>query len=157
LLSLVICILRLLVLEVLALLLLLIGFFLEEIFFNFLVLLEELINLFLVLLQESGTLALKLRLDGTKLVLVISTHMEELTFHFVDELVNVVVHLLHGFDVVFVLGVEGRFKLKLKVFFVGNDLLALDNLLLDVQGQLLAVFFLLKLLPVPVNFYILLV
>ena len=68
-----------------------------------------------------------------------------------------VVHELHLLDVVLVLGLDSFLELVLQLFFVGNDLVALNNLFLDVLVQLFAIFFLLKFLPVPVDFDILLV
>ena len=68
-----------------------------------------------------------------------------------------VVHFLHSFNIMLVLRVERVFKLLLKVVFVGNDLLAFNDLLFNISGQLLAVFLLFKFLPVPVDFYVFLV
>ena len=53
-----------------------------------------------------------------------------------------------------VLDVECGFELSLEFFLVLNDLLALNDLLLDVGSQLLAVLFFFKFLPIPIDFYI---
>ena len=67
------------------------------------------------------------------------------------------VHLLHGLDVVLVLGFDGFLELLFELVLVLNNVLALDDLLLDILVQLLAVFLLFKLLPVPVDLNIFLV
>jgi hypothetical protein len=118
------------------------------------VLVKELLDLLVILLQKGLSLAFELGLDLCQLVCVVSAHSVELGFHAADELVNVVVHFLHGFDVVLVLDVERGFELSLEFLLVLNDLLALNDLLLDVGCQLFAVFFLLEFLPVPVDFYV---
>jgi hypothetical protein len=61
---------------------------------------------------------------------------------------------LHGLDVVLVLNVECGFELSLEFFLVLDDLLALNDLLLDVGSQLLAVLFFFEFLPIPIDFYI---
>ena len=118
---------------------------------------KKLLNFGFILLQQLGTLSFKLRLDGLKLVLVVSAHVDELSFHGPDQIIDMVVHELHLFDVVLVLGLDSFLELVLQLFFVGNDLVAFNNLLLDVLVQLFAIFFFLKFLPVPIDFNILLV
>lgn len=117
-------------------------------------LVKELLDLLVVLLKQGLSLAFELSLDLCQLVRVVSTHSVELGFHAADQLVNVVVHFLHGLDVVLVLYVECGFELTLEFLLVLNDFLALNDLLLNVSSKLFAVFFLLKFLPVPVNFYV---
>ena len=118
---------------------------------------KKLFNFGFILLQQLGTLPFKLRLDGLELVLVVSAHVDELSFHGPDQVVDVVVHELHLLYVVLILCLYGFLKLVFQLLFVSNDLVALHNLLLNVLVQLLAIFFLLKFLPVPVDFDILLV
>jgi hypothetical protein len=109
------------------------------------------------LLQESGAFPLELWLNSGELVSVVSAHADKLEFHASDEFVNVGVHLLHGLDVVLVLGLNGFLKLLFELVFVLNNVLALDDLLFDILVQLLAVFLLFKLLPVPIDLNVLLV
>jgi len=68
-----------------------------------------------------------------------------------------VVHLLHLLHVVLILGLDRLLKLILQLLLVEDDLLALNDLLLDVLVQLLAVLLLLEFLPIPVDFDVLLV
>lgn len=68
-----------------------------------------------------------------------------------------VVHKLHLLDVVFVLLLDRFLELVLQFLFVRDNLLALNNLLLDVLVELLAIFLLFEFLPVPINFDIFLV
>ena len=67
------------------------------------------------------------------------------------------VHLLHGLDVVLVLGFNGFLKLFFELVFVLNNVLAFDDLLLDVLVQFFAVFLLFKFLPIPVDLNVFLV
>jgi hypothetical protein len=106
------------------------------------VLVKELLDLLVILLKQGLSLAFKLSLDLCQLVCVVSTHCIELGFHATDQLVNVVVHFLHGLDVVLVLYMECGFELTLELLLVLNDFLALNDLLLDVSSQFFAVLFL---------------
>jgi hypothetical protein len=115
------------------------------------VLVKQLLDLLVVLLEQRLALALELGLDLCQLVRVVAAHSVKLRLHAADKLVNVVVHLLHGLDVVLVLDVQCGLELALELLFVLDDLFALDDLLLDVGSELLAVLFLLEFLPVPVD------
>lgn len=152
LLGLVVSVRRFLILQVLGVLVFLLGALLEEHFFRFLLSLKQLLNLSVVLLEQRFSLALELGLDFPQARGVVLSHFVELFLHALNELVDVLVHRLHRFDVVFVFALDGFFKLRDQLLLVRDDLLALENLLLDVLVQLFAVFLFFQFLPVPVDF-----
>lgn len=118
---------------------------------------EEMVDFLVVLLQKCTALSIKLRLNLGEVVGVIGSHLVELVLHSQDEFVNVLVHLLHGDHVVLVLGVESLLEFTFKVVFVFYNFLTLNDLLFNFWGKFLAVLFFFKLLPIPINFDILLV
>lgn len=117
-------------------------------------LLKQELDFLFILLQQCGALTFEFRLNASQLNLVVITHLIELNLHASNQVVDVIIHLLHGFYVVLVLCFDRLLKLLFKLVFVLYDLLTLTDLLLDVQVQLLTIFLLLKLLPVPVDLHI---
>jgi len=104
LLGLVVCVRRLLVLEVLALCLLLISLSFQVILLNSLVFLKEFLNVYFVVLEEISALAVKLGLNALELTGVALSHFVELILHLGDKVVDVLIHQLHGDNIVLVLG-----------------------------------------------------
>jgi hypothetical protein len=116
-------------------------------------LLEQQLDLIVILFKQSGAFPLKLGLDLGQLPRIVRPHLHKLQLHRTDQLINMVVHLLHRLDIVFVLCFDRFLELVFETVFILDDLLALYDLRFDI----LAVFFFLKFLPVPVDLDVLLV
>lgn len=93
---------------------------------------KEFLNLNFILFQEVLALTVELAFNFTELRRVKLTHVQELLLHLLDKVVDVRVHVLHRFDIVFVFVVQGFFKLLFECFLVLDDLLTLDDLFLNV-------------------------
>lgn len=125
--------------------------------FEFRVFLEQPLDLHLVASQDALTLVGEGPLDGSQRISVVGSRIFVLLGHTLDELVDVVVLLAACFNVLVV------FILKVSHELLDDVLLILDDfatsLLLhnDIFVELFAVFFLLELLPGPVNLDVLLV
>lgn len=119
--------------------------------------LEQQLDLIVILFKQSGAFPLKLGLDLGQLPRIVSPHLHKLQLHRTDQLINMIVHLLHRLDVMFVLGFDRFLELVFETVFILDDLLALYDLRFDILVEFFAVFLFLKFLPVPVDLDVLLV
>ena len=111
-----------------------------------LVLLEEVFNLLLVSVKNGTSLAVKLPLNLRQLLVVMLTHVIELTLHSLDQRIDVLRHLLDSLDVVAVLLVDLRLELFDELLFVGDNfstgcLLSFDILYKFKEINVIALFF----------------
>ena len=120
-------------------------------------LLKQLLNLQLVALEDGSALAIELTLNLVQLHVVVLPHLVELVLHALYQQIYILRHLLNRLDVVAVLLIDLPFELFDQLLLVGDDLGAGRLLRLYVLGQLLTVFLLLKLLPIPIDLDVLLV
>ena len=94
------------------------------------------LDFFVVFGKQCRSLAFKFRFYRIELVSVVSSHVVELEFHGPNEFVNVGVHLLHCFDVVFVLNLDCFLKLHFEFIFVFDNFLACSYLNFNVLVSL---------------------
>jgi len=120
-------------------------------------LLEQQLGLIIILFKQSGAFPLKLGLDLGQLPCIVSSHLPKLQLHRTDQLINMIVHLLHRLYIVFVLGFNCFLELFFETVFILDYLLALYDLHFDILVEFFAVFLFLKFLPVPVDLDVLLV
>ena len=73
---------------------------------------EKLFDLFFVTAENSGSLSIKVSLDRLKLLIIMISHLAELTLHSHDQGVNIFRHLLNLFDVVAILLIDLLLKLS---------------------------------------------
>lgn len=118
---------------------------------------EKLFYFFQVVLEQRCSLTLEFVFNSGKLASVISSHVDELSLHVYNELVDLVIHTANEVNIGFVFDSYSFLEFTDQLVLVVNDLLTGLDLDLNIFGQLFAVFLLLKLLPVPINLDILFV
>jgi len=125
-------------------------------FFEPLVLSKELPDLLFVFLNDVISFSQEGLLDLIKLLMVIDSHIQELLAHSFDQVIDVIILLFQSFDVFFIFLLQLVNETADKITLLRDNLFTSLLLNFDVFCKLLAVFFLFKLLPSPVDFYILL-
>lgn len=85
------------------------------------------------------------------------SHADKLRLRLINDGVDVLRHLRDRLDIVAVLLVNLLLKLLDKLLLISDDLITGSFLRINVLSQFFAIFFLFKLLPIPINFHILLV
>jgi len=120
------------------------------------VLSKELSDLLFVFLNDVISFSQEGLLDLIKLLMVIDSHIQELLAHSFDQVIDVIVLLFQSFDVFFIFLLQLVNETADKITLLRDNLFASLLLNFDVFCKLLAVFFLFKLLPSPINFDILL-
>jgi hypothetical protein len=118
---------------------------------------EEFLDLILIFLDDLIPLSLELFLDLLELLLIIGSHIKELLTHSFNQIIDVIILLFERFNIFFILLLKLVHELLDQVILLGDDLLAGLLLHLDILCELFAIFFLLELLPSPINLDIFLV
>lgn len=105
---------------------------LQVVIFDRLVICEEVFNLLFVAAENTCSLSVKISLDRLQLLVIVISHLTELTLHSHDQGVNILRHLLDSLDIVAVLLIDLLFELFNELLLVRDDLGAGGFLRFDV-------------------------
>jgi hypothetical protein len=118
---------------------------------------EKLCDFFPISLNNFTSFSYESSFNIFDLIVIILTHIVELLSHSLDQLINIIIFLLDGLDILFILVLELVNECLDENIFLFNDLFTSFLLNFNVSSKLLTIFFFFKFLPSPINFDIFLV